>query len=253
MAASKALYRALFRTARTLERGQRTLRVRSGPDPLQWGRGSPINPNHTTTVGLRTLFPTLKSELPPDDKTLTPFDLKRLIRREFRLRSEDHSADEPTQLDEAFHALRVLNEQLARMECSSDETTAEIRVEATSGFISANTNREYMFTYQIRVTNQSDRVLQLLGRHWEIRDEEERVIASVPRGSPGVVGQTPILRPGESFQYSSGTGLPTASGSMSGSFQMASVDLEAQKHSEFFDVTVGNFRLDKNVHARALK
>ena len=213
--------------------------------------------DNTHLLGLSTLFPGLRSTV-DDDKSLSFEQLTDLIRREFREEAGDSS--EVQQLDEAFAALRVLNEQAARIECSSDTvsgplreddsgSTCRVRVEARSGFISQNPQGEWMFTYQITVSNEGEDIVQLLGRQWEILDADDRTVASVPRNSPGVVGETPILKPGESFQYSSGTGLPTARGSMGGSFQMATVDLEAKRHRHFFDAAVGSFQLSEAVRA----
>jgi len=74
-----------------------------------------------------------------------------------------------------------------------------------------------MFAYTIRITNEGDTRVQLVSRHWIITDangREEEV-----RGA-GVVGEQPVLRPGESFEYTSGCPLPTAFGSMRGTYQM---------------------------------
>ena len=218
---------------------------------MQWGRAKMRDPENDREVGipLKTLFPSLRTKgLPDNAAELTYEQLKELIRTEFR------EPVEPTaQLDEAFAALRILNEQLERRECSSQTVSGSgstcVRVEATSGFISQNANGEFMFTYQITVTNEGDEIVQLLGRQWDILDKDGNVVASVPKNSPGVVGQTPILRPGESFQYSSGTGLPTPKGHMEGSFQMATVDLEARRHGKFFDAAVSGFRLSDAVRA----
>lgn len=65
--------------------------------------------------------------------------------------------------------------------------------------------------------------VQLLTRGWQIRDSSGRLHAAVPKGSPGVVGCTPVLSPGETFEYYSSTDLPTPAGVMSGSFGMTVV------------------------------
>lgn len=75
----------------------------------------------------------------------------------------------------------------------------------------------WFFLYTITIVNQSKTRYRLLSRHWEITDEHGHV--EHVRG-PGVVGQTPVLAPGESFEYTSGCPLPTRFGFMEGEFEM---------------------------------
>lgn len=81
--------------------------------------------------------------------------------------------------------------------------------------------RQWFFLYTVLVTNESASTVQLVSRHWVITDaygETEEV-----RG-PGVVGEQPILRPGQSFEYTSGCPLRTPFGSMLGEYQMVDQD-----------------------------
>ncbi|HVO89775.1 MAG TPA: Co2+/Mg2+ efflux protein ApaG [Casimicrobiaceae bacterium] len=80
---------------------------------------------------------------------------------------------------------------------------------------------QYVFAYTITVTNSGNVTAQLVSRHWVITDAEHRV--QEVKGL-GVVGQQPVLKPGESFEYTSGTSLPTAVGTMRGSYQMMAED-----------------------------
>jgi len=77
----------------------------------------------------------------------------------------------------------------------------------------------WFFSYTIQISNEGTEQVQLLSRHWVITDSTGKV--EEVRG-PGVVGETPILGPGESFIYTSFCPLPTSLGSMHGSFQMKS-------------------------------
>lgn len=92
----------------------------------------------------------------------------------------------------------------------------------------------YVFAYRITITNKGDMPAQLLSRHWVITNANGEV--KEVRGE-GVVGEQPLLRPGESFQYTSGSVLETPVGSMHGSYQM--VDAEGRP----FDVPIPPFRL----------
>lgn len=75
----------------------------------------------------------------------------------------------------------------------------------------------WFFLYTVTITNERSDTVQLLHRHWIVKDEQGRV--EVVRG-PGVIGQQPILQPGESFNYTSGCPLRTATGTMKGSYRM---------------------------------
>jgi ApaG protein len=80
---------------------------------------------------------------------------------------------------------------------------------------------QYAFAYTITLTNSGDVPAQLLSRHWIITDGDHQV--QEVKGL-GVVGQQPLLKPGESFEYTSGANLPTAVGTMRGTYQMVAED-----------------------------
>lgn len=79
----------------------------------------------------------------------------------------------------------------------------------------------YFFAYRIHITNIGSVAAQLVSRHWIITDAAGKV--EEVRGL-GVVGNQPLLQPGESFEYSSGCPLPTPVGTMQGSYQMVAED-----------------------------
>jgi ApaG protein len=88
----------------------------------------------------------------------------------------------------------------------------------------------YVFAYTVTIANEGTASAQLISRHWVITDAENQV--QEVRGL-GVVGEQPFLRPGESFEYTSGTSLGTPVGTMRGSYQMVSEDgqkFEAEIH-----------------------
>ena len=80
---------------------------------------------------------------------------------------------------------------------------------------------QYVFSYTITVTHTGDVAAQLISRHWYITDGDHRV--QEVKGL-GVVGQQPVLKPGESFEYTSGASIPTPVGTMKGSYQMVGED-----------------------------
>jgi ApaG protein len=95
-------------------------------------------------------------------------------------------------------------------------------------------NDRYVFAYTITITNSGRVPVQLVGRHWIITDANERV--QEVRGK-GVVGEQPHLKPGESFEYTSGSAIATPVGTMRGSYQMVTDD------GTRFDVSIPEFTL----------
>lgn len=100
----------------------------------------------------------------------------------------------------------------------------EIRVEVSSQYLPEQSQPEdgrYVFAYSIVITNVGSVGAQLISRHWLITDAEDQV--QEVRGL-GVVGHQPLLKPGESFEYSSGCALATPVGTMKGSYQLTAED-----------------------------
>jgi len=102
---------------------------------------------------------------------------------------------------------------------------------------------QFVWAYTVRIENSGDVAVQLRSRHWKITDGLGRV--QEVKG-PGVVGKTPLLRPGEVFEYTSGTPLSTPSGIMGGTYQM--VDEAGVK----FDIEIPTFSLDTPTVQRSL-
>ena len=94
---------------------------------------------------------------------------------------------------------------------------------------------EYFWSYSIVITNTGAETVQLQTRHWIIIDATGH--RHEFRGE-GVVGEQPVLRPGERFEYTSGVPLRTASGIMTGRYQMVS------QSGEHFEIEVPTFSLD---------
>jgi ApaG protein len=119
----------------------------------------------------------------------------------------------------------------------SDTTTRGVRVVVEGAYVaerSSPRDAHYFFAYRIRISNQGEETVQLLSRHWVISDGNGQV--EHVRG-PGVVGEQPVLAPGESFEYTSFCPLPTAIGSMHGTYQMVTASGTA------FDAEIAPFSL----------
>jgi ApaG protein len=100
----------------------------------------------------------------------------------------------------------------------------EITVAAEAAYLADQSDpsrNQYAFAYTITVTNTGSVPAQLLSRHWIITDSDHHV--QEVKGL-GVVGQQPRLKPGESFEYTSGASLPTAVGTMRGTYQLVAED-----------------------------
>ncbi len=123
------------------------------------------------------------------------------------------------------------------MSTSSDEITRGVRVQVRSRYIadrSAPEKRRFFFAYHVTIRNEGDEPVQLVSRHWTITDGAGRT--QEVRG-PGVVGETPHLAPGESFEYTSACPLTTELGAMQGTYQMVTDE------GEEFDAVVKRFTL----------
>ena len=123
------------------------------------------------------------------------------------------------------------------MSTYSEKVTRGVRVRVQSVYVEERSSPDdghWFFAYQVNVLNEGEETVQLVSRHWVITDgdgHEQEV-----RGA-GVVGEQPVLAPGESFEYTSACPLTTAVGSMHGSYQMVT------DSGGRFDATIAPFGL----------
>jgi len=118
------------------------------------------------------------------------------------------------------------------------ETTRSIRVSVDPVYLDEQSEPEdfhYVWAYHVRIENLGGETVQLLRRHWHITDSTGR--KEEVRGE-GVVGEQPILSPGEIFEYTSGAPLTTPSGFMNGTYQMVT------EEGSRFSVMIPAFSLD---------
>ncbi len=126
------------------------------------------------------------------------------------------------------------------------EVTNDIEVTARPEFRPYQSEPEqnrWFWAYTIEIANAGERTVQLVSRHWVITDAEG--VTEEVKGL-GVVGEQPILRPGESFRYTSGCPLGTPSGIMKGSYQMR------DDAGQVFEVAIPAFSLDSPEERRVL-
>jgi ApaG protein len=124
--------------------------------------------------------------------------------------------------------------------------TRQIEVIVEPSFLPERSSVEkgqFFWAYTIAIVNSGNKTVQLKRRHWIITDGSGR--NQEVRGE-GVIGEQPVLAPGERFEYTSGVPLPTASGFMTGTYQMVSEDGEA------FEIDIPSFSLDSPDGKRTL-
>tara|TARA_B100000530_G_scaffold321657_1_gene255980 strand:+ start:578 stop:970 length:393 start_codon:yes stop_codon:yes gene_type:complete len=127
-----------------------------------------------------------------------------------------------------------------------EATTRQIRVSVEPVFLDEQSSPDedhYVWAYQVKIENDGIEPVQLLNRHWQISDARGQL--QEVKGE-GVVGEQPMLKPGEIFEYTSGTPLATPSGIMFGSYEMET------KTGERFNIQIPAFSLDSPYQARQL-
>lgn len=124
--------------------------------------------------------------------------------------------------------------------------TQDIQITVMPEFVPERSDADeatYFWAYTVEIANRGALTVQLTARHWKITDANGRL--EEVRG-PGVVGEQPVLKPGERFRYTSGCPLTTPSGIMTGSYRMVS------EKGDVFEVEIPVFSLDSPYVARVL-
>lgn len=180
-------------------------------------------------------------------------ELRDLIRSSFRNPSLPATCKNQ---DLGFQALRLMNEQTIIAASTSESLEEGMHVEVSSCFKGlkrlaegeavADFQGAFSFAYRVTIRNFSSRTVQVRGRCWQLELPDGQTRGKVLKGSPasaGVVGRTPILQPGDVFEYTSCLDATSARGcSISGSLQMVSL-IAANQADTFFDVIVPPFAL----------
>jgi ApaG protein len=120
---------------------------------------------------------------------------------------------------------------------TSEAITRGIRIHVRSEYVPERSDPEnhfYFFSYHVTIANEGKQTAQLISRHWIITDADGKV--EEVRG-PGVIGEQPVLEPGEDFQYTSACPLKTSTGAMHGTYQMR------LNNGTTFDAEIAEFQL----------
>ena len=149
---------------------------------------------------------------------------------------------------EEFQKLNEMKESSTGMPVKPtyEQTTRGVSISVDPEYLehqSEPENSQFTWAYHVLIENVGTDTVQILARHWKItniRGESHEVVGD------GLVGQQPILEPGDKFEYTSGTPLSTSSGFMSGSFHVV------DDGGDVFDVPVPDFSLDSPQPGRAV-
>ena len=229
MTLTRVLYRAFLRESRALRRAPSPLLLAAPLLPevaaKRFGRGDFVEPLQADAI-LAAHFPTVPFSAlgVVARETLTGDDVVSVVRRLFRARGTGGDLDAALANLSAFNALR------ANAPCHTRTTTRRsngvcVSVEMTTVFLpqlpldACAASNFWPFAYRIRVANEGTVAAQIVGRNWLFSDAKGGVI-EVPRGSPGVVGQTPVLPPKAIFEYVSGVNLTTPTGEVEGAIRL---------------------------------
>eukprot|EP00930_Biecheleria_cincta_P092659 TRINITY_DN82663_c0_g1_i1.p1 TRINITY_DN82663_c0_g1~~TRINITY_DN82663_c0_g1_i1.p1 ORF type:complete len:266 (+),score=41.53 TRINITY_DN82663_c0_g1_i1:70-867(+) len=172
---------------------------------LLWGRGFPVSGPAP--------HPLLKLMV-PQGLEVTGQPLAAQLREELRREAELPWGD----------ISEFLAKQRTLAICTSTSEKDGLRVEAVSGFVKGSSNLkagQYVFSYNMRFTNRSDKALRVLARQYDFRDgigELASQISLSQAEAAGIVGYTPLIAPGSGFEFGSGVALSTPRGSVTGKF-----------------------------------
>ncbi len=132
------------------------------------------------------------------------------------------------------------NQKSNKIKPMSDTITNGIRIRVTTNYVMNQSNpaeNRFLYSYRVVISNESFEESTLISRHWIITNSLGQI--DEVRGA-GVVGETPTIFPGESFEYTSFCPLDTEWGTMEGTYQMK------RKDGKVFDAIIGSFLLARS-------
>jgi len=234
-----ALYRATLRHVREAYQQNPKFRIISALDPSLWGRGKMLQEdwvkNEFVNNGLVDKF---EDFVDNNDPEVDKEKLYLIIHEEYSKQHEDLNEA----MQRGFQILSKLTQLRTLNDSSSVCVTNGIEVFATSHPVTSFIGKKpYVFTYRIRLRNVGDSPVKITHRHWTIADEKgSRMV--VPKWAESLVGYKPTLKPGEVFEYYSGTDLSTKRGVMEGSLLAKRLTATGEE-IESFEVRVNPFAL----------
>mmetsp|Transcript_34547 Transcript_34547/g.78932 ORF Transcript_34547/g.78932 Transcript_34547/m.78932 type:complete len:282 (+) Transcript_34547:90-935(+) len=219
--ARAAASRKILRECRLL--GQKWV-PRAPADSGLWGKGFYVDASKPSQALMSQVPTSLAPALRPPNSPLSW--VRSRLRANFSSGPQDHIDEAAALLEDVDPVTQFLHSQCSLSSCKSISEVNGLRVEAVSG-LATNTLSEkekgYVFAYNIRFTNLGSHRLRILSRQYDFRDAFGRLRSIVRPEAPeaaGVVGFTPLLPPGSSFEFGSGVILPTAQGCLTGGFSI---------------------------------
>lgn len=143
------------------------------------------------------------------------------LREQFRNRRQDELANDTPDTQEVLDFLRA---QGTLVSCRASSSCRGLRIDAVSGYLqnaSQPAQGQFVFAYNFRFVNDGDRSLRILARQYDFRDASGGLSTQIKQDqleAAGVVGFTPVLQPGEGFEFGSGVVLKTPRGMLTGKF-----------------------------------
>lgn len=194
-----------------------------------WGTGGYLEPSSPAAArwGLRPLAPWLRHRL---RAALAANPAEGRLNEVFQhLLGSDSSGGVS---DDGQRVLEFIRQQGALADCTSVSEEGGLRIEAVSGFVGLSQG-SHVFTYNMRFTNTGSQRLRVLGRQYDFREDSGDLTTQIKMETPeaaGVVGFTPLLEPGASFEFGSGVQLKTRLGCVTGRFLVVEEpDLEGKE------------------------
>lgn len=235
----RSILRGIIRTGRQLARTNKVLFI-------------PNSANNETTFDIGTYsFTTsahddLVAQFPAASKGCrriqssyyTGATLVNMAFEQFRAHKDASPSEAQELVDDAFGMLKLINQKACHLDAQtvSGAVTNGIRVDAHSILVPAQDQGEPTSGYFIRIENQSDKDMQITARHWVMQqgDSSQTLVA---KGTPGVEGLKPRIRPGDCFQYLSCVDEVRSEAYLSGAFSVT------DSAGESFQASVAPFRL----------
>lgn len=214
-AVERSLRRSLLRDCRRL--GPDWL-PRPPPSGVLWGRGFQVDPQATHPLLLRSSPQYLHKALALRSRQ----PLNSWIRSEFRKATRSKGSSELADRESLTEVSDFLRRQHGIASCSSSSEVAGLRLDAVTGLVQKNdASRQRVFAYNMRFTNVGQQRIRVLSRQYDFQEEGGDMSSQISPDQPeaaGIVGYTPLIEPGEAFEFGSGCALKSARGTMAGRF-----------------------------------
>lgn len=251
---SKSLYRSTLRILKECFKDNPNFRIMSGLDYDMWGSGRHLRKEwlqQEQNSQVSSVFGNKKDlEFLDEGEQENKNSLSQILKKQYQHPCTDTS----NALQNGFSSMQLLNYQKELNKRTSCTITDGIEVTATSHQISNFIGKHpYVFCYRIRIRNIGEDTVQITHRSWKISDKKGGT-TEVPKWADALVGHKPSLKPGQTFEYYSGTDLATPEGVMEGALLASKFDSAGNAiNNSQFEVLVSSFNLISHFDPQASK